>query len=249
MIDYELVEKHFNTAKNAVESEKKQTPEDIEAHLKLFKQIFEMNEETFKEMVDRILAIVPTSLEPAMILSEPSPKWFTETRADRGSKRFDAYEKYLQNVAGYSSNVVTTISNSMDTIMNNIGDPNFQGDFSKKGLVIGDVQSGKTGNFIALMNKAADSGYNMIVITTGTIEKLRRQTQVRIEEGFFGYFTASRKRESKSQTVRDFGNDEQTLALTNADKDFNWHWLALFSISVYFLSVDTNLSIRIFFGN
>ncbi|MDT1958789.1 Z1 domain-containing protein [Carnobacterium divergens] len=221
MIDYELVEKHFNTAKNAVESEKKQTPEDIEAHLKLFKQIFEMNEETFKEMVDRILAIVPTSLEPAMILSEPSPKWFTETRADRGSKRFDAYEKYLQNVAGYSSNVVTTISNSMDTIMNNIGDPNFQGDFSKKGLVIGDVQSGKTGNFIALMNKAADSGYNMIVITTGTIEKLRRQTQVRIEEGFFGYFTASRKRESKSQTVRDFGNDEQTLALTNADKDFN----------------------------
>lgn len=64
MIDYELVEKHFNTAKNAVESEKKQTPEDIEAHLKLFKQIFEMNEETFKEMVDRILAIVPTSLEP-----------------------------------------------------------------------------------------------------------------------------------------------------------------------------------------
>lgn len=221
MIDYELVEKHFNTAKNAVESEKKQTPEDIEAHLKLFKQIFEMNEETFKEMVDRILAIVPTSLEPAMILSEPSPKWFTETRADRGSKRFDAYEKYLQNVAGYSSNVVTTISNSMDTIMNNIGDPNFQGDFSKKGLVIGDVQSGKTGNFIALMNKAADSGYNMIVITTGTIEKLRRQTQLRIEEGFFGYFTASRKRESKSQTVRDFGNDEQTLALTNADKDFN----------------------------
>lgn len=221
MIDYELVEKHFNTAKNAVESEKKQTPEDIEAHLKLFKQIFEMNEETFKEMVDRILAIVPTSLEPAMILSEPSPKWFTETRADRGSKRFDAYEKYLQNVAGYSSNVVTTISNSMDTIMNNIGDPNFQGDFSKKGLVIGDVQSGKTGNFIALMNKAAVSGYNMIVITTGTIEKLRRQTQLRIEEGFFGYFTASRKRESKSQTVRDFGNDEQTLALTNADKDFN----------------------------
>ena len=68
--------------------------------------------------------------------------------------------------------------------MNNIGDPTFEGEFVKKGLVIGDVQSGKTGNFIALMNKAADAGYNMIVITTGTIEKLRRQTQVRIEEGF-----------------------------------------------------------------
>ena len=30
MVDYELIEKHFNTAKTAIESEKKQTPEDIE---------------------------------------------------------------------------------------------------------------------------------------------------------------------------------------------------------------------------
>lgn len=57
--------------------------------------------------------------------------------------------------------------------------------------MIGDVQSGKTGNFIALMNKVADAGYNMIVITTGTIEKLRRQTQVRIEEGFWIFHSNS----------------------------------------------------------
>ncbi|EAF8891756.1 endonuclease, partial [Listeria monocytogenes] len=222
MVDYELIEKHFNTAKTAIESEKKQTPEDIEAHLKLFKTtIFGMDDDTFKELVNRAIAIGPVSLEPAMTLSEPSPKWFTESRVDRGSSRFDAYEQYLQIVLGYSSNVVTTIGNSMDTIMNNIGDPTFEGEFVKKGLVIGDVQSGKTGNFIALMNKAADAGYNMIVITTGTIEKLRRQTQVRIEEGFFGYFTATRNRESKTKTVKDFGNTEQTLALTNADRDFN----------------------------
>ncbi|MFR2760824.1 MAG: Z1 domain-containing protein [Enterococcus avium] len=222
MVDYELIEKHFNTAKTAIESEKKQTPEDIETHLNLFKTtIFGMDDDTFKELVNRVLATVPVSLEPAMTLSEPSPKWFTESRVDRGSNRFDAYELYLQNVLGYSSNVVTTIGNSMDTIMNNLGDPTFEGEFVKKGLVIGDVQSGKTGNFIALMNKAADAGYNMIVITTGTIEKLRRQTQVRIEEGFFGYFTATRNRELKTKTVKDFGNTEQTLALTNADRDFN----------------------------
>jgi len=221
MIDYGLIEKHFSTAKSAVESEKKHTPEEVEKHLFLYKKIFEMDEETFDELVTRILQVVPVSLEPAITLSESSPKWFTENRADRGSKRFDAYEQYLQDVAGYSANVVTTISNSMDTIMNNIGDPIHEGEFAKKGLVIGDVQSGKTGNFIALMNKAADAGYNMIVITTGTIEKLRRQTQVRIEEGFLGYFTATRYREPKTKTVKDFGNAEQTLPLTNADKDFN----------------------------
>ena len=41
--------------------------------------------------------------------------------------------------------------------MNNIGDPTFEGEFVK-GLVIGDVQSGKTGNFIALMNKTLTRG-------------------------------------------------------------------------------------------
>lgn len=112
---------------------KKQTPKDVEAHLNLFKTtIFGMNDDTFNELVNRVLSIVPVSLEPAMTLSKPSPKWFTESRADRGSKRFDAYEQYLQNVLGYSSNVVTTIGNSMDTIMNNIGDPTFEGEFVKR---------------------------------------------------------------------------------------------------------------------
>ena len=45
-----------------------------------------MNDDTFNELVNRVLSIVPVSLEPAMTLSKPSPKWFTESRADRGAK-------------------------------------------------------------------------------------------------------------------------------------------------------------------
>ncbi len=49
-----------------------------------------------------------------------------------------------------------------------------------KGLVIGNVQSGKTANMAALMAMAADWGWNMFIVLSGTIENLRIQTQSRL---------------------------------------------------------------------
>ena len=49
-----------------------------------------------------------------------------------------------------------------------------------KGAVIGNVQSGKTANMAALMAMAADWGYNMFIVLSGTIENLRVQTQNRL---------------------------------------------------------------------
>ncbi len=49
-----------------------------------------------------------------------------------------------------------------------------------KGLVIGNVQSGKTANMAALMAMAADWGWNMFIILSGTIDNLRIQTQTRL---------------------------------------------------------------------
>lgn len=49
-----------------------------------------------------------------------------------------------------------------------------------KGLVIGHVQSGKTTNIAALMNMAADWGFNLFIVLTGRIENLRKQTHQRL---------------------------------------------------------------------
>ena len=51
-----------------------------------------------------------------------------------------------------------------------------------KGMVIGNVQSGKTANMAALMAMAADWGWNMFIIMSGSIENLRKQTQSRLYE-------------------------------------------------------------------
>ena len=49
-----------------------------------------------------------------------------------------------------------------------------------KGLVLGNVQSGKTANMAGLMAMAADWGWNLVIILSGTIENLRKQTQLRL---------------------------------------------------------------------
>lgn len=49
-----------------------------------------------------------------------------------------------------------------------------------KGLVIGYVQSGKTANMAGLIAMAADAGWNMFIILSGSIESLRIQTKDRL---------------------------------------------------------------------
>lgn len=53
---------------------------------------------------------------------------------------------------------------------------------SGRGLVVGHVQSGKTTNFTAVMAKAADAGFRLFIVLSGTTKSLRRQTQQRLEE-------------------------------------------------------------------
>lgn len=52
------------------------------------------------------------------------------------------------------------------------------------GLVVGRVQSGKTRNYIGLMLKAVDEGWNVVLVLTSPNTLLRDQTQSRIEEDF-----------------------------------------------------------------
>jgi hypothetical protein len=53
-------------------------------------------------------------------------------------------------------------------------------------MVVGQVQSGKTANYSALICKAADAGYRFVVVLAGLHNSLRSQTQRRLDEGFLG---------------------------------------------------------------
>lgn len=118
-------------------------------------------------------------------------KWYDDAKASITPKFWTRYKEYLIDEKHFSPNVVSLLGDDTldQKLMNYILDPN--GDYGNKavlrrGLIIGDVQSGKTSTYIGFMCKAADAGYKVFILLTGTIESLRRQTQERVEEGFIG---------------------------------------------------------------
>jgi len=82
---------------------------------------------------------------------------------------------------------------STGRILELLEDPRREGPWDRRGLVVGHVQSGKTGNYIGLVNKAADAGYKIIIVLAGLHNNLRSQTQIRLDEGFLGYETTPHK--------------------------------------------------------
>ena len=96
-----------------------------------------------------------------------------------------AYETMLVE-GGWPSTVVNSISMSGESLLRHLQDPKCEGKWDRRGLVIGNVQSGKTANYIELLARAADAGYKFLIVIAGIHNNLRKQTQERVDEGFVG---------------------------------------------------------------
>jgi Z1 domain len=87
---------------------------------------------------------------------------------------------------GWSQNVVQSVDDATDKILEQLPHPSKES-FDIRGLVLGYVQSGKTANYTALIAKAADSGYRLIIVLSGIDNGLRLQTQNRLKRELVGY--------------------------------------------------------------
>jgi hypothetical protein len=116
----------------------------------------------------------------------PVTNWLATRETSMDWIFWDAYKKLLDH-KGIAAGTIERLSKLTDGILNRIGDPKQPGIWDKRGMVVGDVQSGKTSNYLGLINKAADAGFRIIIILTGLYENLREQTQRRVDEGFSGF--------------------------------------------------------------
>lgn len=94
--------------------------------------------------------------------------------------------EYLIDTRGWPSHVVRSIDGATDRILAEMEEPTKDA-FDTRGLVLGYVQSGKTANFTALIAKAVDVGYRLVIVLSGVHNTLRRQTQLRLDKQLVGY--------------------------------------------------------------
>ncbi|HBM70239.1 MAG TPA: hypothetical protein DD377_02450, partial [Firmicutes bacterium] len=138
--------------------------------------------ENLKDLIDDFLV---SSVPPKKCdyVKEGWTNWLTVERKNAYSWKYsNRYFQYLAGQKGWSLQSITSLNFTTDDILSHCGDPNSPFDFCVKGLVIGDIQSGKTGNYTSLINKAIDAGYKFIIVLTGTTNDLRAQTQKRLEK-------------------------------------------------------------------
>ena len=137
--------------------------------------------------------IYSTKIETFHILvgRERRQPWLNDFKANGQSewKFWKRYKEYLEN-KGFAPRIIENLDILTDRILDNMFNPKLNDIvLGKKGLVVGQVQSGKTANYTGLICKAADAGFNFIIVLAGIHNNLRSQTQARLDEGFLGFDT------------------------------------------------------------
>lgn len=159
------------------------------------------------ELKKSLLAIYNVKVDTYQILEGRDARipWLKEFKAERQSEWlfWTRYKRYLAEQKHFAPEVISQLDDLTDRILDKLFNP--QRDdviINKKGLVVGQVQSGKTANYTGLICKAADTGFNLIIILAGIHNNLRSQTQTRIDEGFLGFDTQNTRAYDMNRTIR-----------------------------------------------
>ncbi len=176
------------------------------------------------EVIATIHAKLLVKIDRGHLLKEKDhTPWYIAAKANQPCNFWDRYRIYLQKEQQWNGNTINELDKTTDEIMDLLGNPEQTDSFLRRGLCIGDVQSGKTSTYVGLINKAADAHYRVIILLTGTIEKLRRQTQHRIDEGFIGLdsYAFTLERDSVQVGVGAIDPNTSGWAVTSTTSDFN----------------------------
>ena len=150
--------------------------------------------------------------------------WLEDARSELDPYYWDRYRKLLVS-RNFSRHVLATMDSVTDRILGLLENPAKEGEWDRRGMVMGHVQSGKTANYSGLICKAADAGYRVIIIIAGIHNNLRNQTQRRIDEGLVGFDSTGRLRGMLPQQsllgVGRFDSRRRPNAFTTSQRDFN----------------------------
>ena len=110
----------------------------------------------------------------------PSVKELQNYSLPKNAEYWPAVWELHRSKKKWNDDSLGELDKSTSRIMSHLISPPFRESFGHYGLVVGYVQSGKTSNYTALCAKAADHGYNLIIILSGLYNDLRSQTQSRL---------------------------------------------------------------------
>ena len=166
------------------------TPEMIDTELNKLSQVMEEDFALIdrEALVDELIRRSSRTVGENATLSsgEDHIPWLDAERK-AGWTYWRRYAEYMETRIPWTA--LDALDVATDEVLSQLEDPTRVGAWDRRGLVVGHVQSGKTGNYTGLICKAADAGYKIIIVLAGLHNNLRAQTQIRLDEGFLGFAT------------------------------------------------------------
>jgi hypothetical protein len=140
-----------------------------------------------KELIDEALSrvIISVGKSESMVDDEENVRWINKEFTDKWV-HWPWLKKYLDEEVRRPVKVMNELDESTNEVIDLLGEPTREGIWDRRGLIVGHVQSGKTQHYTALVSKALDAGFKLIIILSGIHENLRQQTQERIEAMIIG---------------------------------------------------------------
>lgn len=192
-------------------------------YLENIKYIFDEDFDVYGDEVNEIITNNFLSIsvdKPNVFEADGYTPWLQDERDKINNKFYNRYEKYLVVTKKWIPKAIVSLNNISDVILDHLGNPLSNKNFNKQGLIIGDIQSGKTTNYTAVINKALDAGYKIVIVFAGLTRDLRNQTQTRLDTEILGYKTEMHKK-GAPVGVGQFGQlHVEGLTCADGEKDF-----------------------------
>ncbi len=202
--------------------------------------LYPISDEEFAEIKRKLKTNIVVQMDLGVLIKDKQQHlpWLSARRTSLDFFFWNRYKKFLEEVKHWNPRVTGNLGRVSDEIVDYIGDPKSDAPFQRRGLVLGDVQSGKTANYTAICNKAADTGYRVIIILAGTMENLRQQTQERLDAEFSGrmsQYLLDPKQEIGNVPVGvgKYGQEKQIATFTSVTKDFDKNILRALNLSLH----------------
>lgn len=175
-------------AANMLPTEPPPTEAQIDDFLRRMAVAFQVPESVIAEARKLIHARFAIRMDKGETLTSEDghTPWLDARRAAIDPFYWTRYRELLVE-KGWPPLVAATLDRATDELLDLLGNPADGLGWQRRGLVMGDVQSGKTATYAALICKAADAGYRMVILLTSMLENVRRQTQERLDEAFIGF--------------------------------------------------------------
>ncbi|MBY0579435.1 MAG: Z1 domain-containing protein [Burkholderiales bacterium] len=198
------------------------TVADIERKARQLAPVFELDDYPVEQIIRSVETKLVTTMSEGISLVDQSVRHDDEWHEKKEIQwdYWSDYESHLKS-EGWGPHVVSTMGDVTGKILGLLKNPEDAGDWKRRGLVIGHVQSGKTANYIGLISKAADAGYKFIIVIAGIHNNLRTQTQQRVDEGFIGRNSDPNRRGQMIGVGLNHPNRRFPVTLTTTGKDFD----------------------------